>query len=199
MYQFVKRGIDSIGAVLGLILFALSYPFVAFAIKHEDGGPILVQLSRISNGKTIQLYKFRSMVVGAAHLKAKLLHRNERNDGPFFKIKNDPRITRVGRVIRRFRIDELPQFINVLKGEISLVGPRPHEPGEVQHYPKEFKALSTAKTGMTGLSQVNGASSLPFAHELELDQNYLNCQSLWLDLKILIKTIWIMLADHNAA
>ena len=106
MYQFVKRGIDSIGAVLGLILFALSYPFVAFAIKHEDGGPILVQLSRISNGKTIQLYKFRSMVVGAAHLKAKLLHRNERNDGPFFKIKNDPRITRVGRVIRRFRIDE---------------------------------------------------------------------------------------------
>jgi lipopolysaccharide/colanic/teichoic acid biosynthesis glycosyltransferase len=138
------------------------------------------------------------MVSGASELKADLLDLNERNDGPFFKMKDDPRITRVGRVIRRFRLDEFPQLINVLKGELSLVGPRPHEPGEVQRYPRNYNHLILAKAGVTGLSQVNGASSLPFLQELMLDSHYIANQNLLLDLKIIGKTAAILFFDPTA-
>jgi len=123
---------------------------------------------------------------------------NERADGPFFKIKKDPRVTRVGRVLRKFRLDEFPQLLNVLKGELALVGPRPHEPEEVIHYPKEYAHLLLVKAGVTGLSQVNGASSLPFLTELELDSRYLENQSAWLDLVIIAKTISILFFDPTA-
>lgn len=123
---------------------------------------------------------------------------NERRDGPFFKIRNDPRVTKVGRLLRRFRIDELPQLINVLWGEMTLVGPRPHEPQEIMSYPEGYHHLPLHKAGATGLSQVSGASSLPFLKELEIDDYYLRHQSLWLDLKIIVKTIAILLFDHNA-
>jgi lipopolysaccharide/colanic/teichoic acid biosynthesis glycosyltransferase len=161
----------------------------------ESGFPVIVALKRVSNGKIVKVLKFRSMVRGAHAMKHELARLNERKDGPLFKIKNDPRLTRVGKVLRKFRIDEFPQFINVLKGELSLVGPRPHEAEELEHYPKEFKMLAQGKAGLTGLSQVNGASSLPFKKELELDRYYLEHQSLALDAQILAKTVWILFSD----
>lgn len=144
------------------------------------------------------LYKFRSMIDGAQTQKASLQHLNQRTDGPFFKIENDPRITRIGKIIRSTRIDEVPQFINVVRGELSLVGPRPHEPEEVAGYPTQFKFLAEERAGITGLSQVNGASSLPFIKELEFDSFYVKNQSLALDLKIISKTIRIFLFDPSA-
>lgn len=138
------------------------------------------------------------MIDGAAAMKGGLKHLNERNDGPFFKIKRDPRVTKFGRLLRKFRIDESPQFINVLKGELALVGPRPHEPEEVIHYPDEYKSLLLHRSGITGLSQVNGASSLPFMKELELDKFYLDNASFGLDSKIIFKTAAILFFDPTA-
>ena len=134
---------------------------------------------------------FRVAAAGKAALQSLI----ERSDGPFFKITNDPRLTRIGRIIRKFRFDEYPQFWNVLTGDLSLVGPRPHEPEEVARYPMEFRGLANAQAGLTGLSQVSGASGLPFRRELELDQYYLDHQSLWFDCIIVWKTIWVFLTD----
>ncbi|HEY4523676.1 MAG TPA: sugar transferase [Candidatus Paceibacterota bacterium] len=194
----MKRGIDILGAGIGLILIAPVTPFIVSAIKHESDGPALIRLPRVSAGKKVHVYKFRSMINNAHAMKPTLHEQNERKDGPFFKIKNDPRVTKVGRVLRKFRLDEFPQLINVLKGELSLVGPRPHEPEEVIHYPGEYKHLILAKAGVTGLSQVNGASSLPFLKELELDSFYEKNKSLWLDMKIIGKTISIIFTDPTA-
>ncbi len=191
----MKRIFDIFGAVAGLVFILPFLPFVALVIFFEDGLPIFVKLDRISQGKIIKVYKFRSMVKNAHKLKAVLSHFNERKDGSFFKIRNDPRLTRVGKLLRKFRLDEFPQFLNVLKGELALVGPRPHESEEMLQYPPEFKKLYFAKGGLTGLSQVNGASALPFRKELEFDLYYLQNQSLWLDLKILLKTVWIFFSD----
>ena len=197
-YQIIKQILDVVGAILGITIFLPLVPFIAIAIKLDSRGLILVRLPRISAGKTIRVYKFRSMAHGAAELKKNLFHLNERSDGPFFKIKNDPRITRVGRLLRKFRLDEFPQLINVLLGELSLVGPRPHEPEEISQYPEQYRQISLAKAGVTGLSQVNGASSLPFLEELKLDSHYLENQNFLLDLKIILKTILILLFDPTA-
>jgi lipopolysaccharide/colanic/teichoic acid biosynthesis glycosyltransferase len=191
----MKRLFDIIGAIGGLIFILPFTPFIALAIIFEDGLPILVKLDRVSEGKIIKVYKFRTMIRRAQEMKKDLLHLNERKDGPFFKIKNDPRLTKAGKFLRKFRLDEFPQFINVLKGELSLVGPRPHEPEEMLYYPSEFKKLYFAKAGLTGLSQVSGASALPFLKEIEFDCYYIENHSFWLDLKILMKTVWIFFSD----
>jgi len=159
----------------------------------EDGPPFIIKQRRVSKGRVVMVYKFRSMVKGAEKMKAGLMEKNERSDGPFFKIKNDPRITKVGKILRRTRLDEFPQFFNVLKGELSLVGPRPHEPEELFAYPPEFREICFAKSGLTGLSQISGNSKLPFLQELELDRRYLKNQSIFLDLEIIAKTILILL------
>ncbi len=193
-----KRALGLLGASLGILISLPLWPLIALAIKLESRGPVFVKLDRVSGSRIIQVYKFRSMIDGAHAMKRRLAHLNERRDGPFFKIKNDPRLTRVGRVIRKFRIDEFPQLINVLRGELALVGPRPHEPEEVFAYPEEFSRLVAAKAGVTGLSQVSGASSLPFLRELALDSRYLNDRSLALDLKIIGKTLAILFFDPTA-
>ncbi len=193
-----KRIVDFFGAILGLIFILPFSPFIVIAIFLEDGGPVIIKLPRVSLGKIIGVYKFRSMKIDANEQKKNLLHLNERSDGPFFKIKNDPRLTGVGKVTRKFRLDEFPQLINVLKGELSLVGPRPHEEAEIEKYPKEFEFLKLEKAGVTGLSQVNGASSLPFLKELELDSFYVKNKSLWMDLKIIFKTLSVLFFDPTA-
>jgi lipopolysaccharide/colanic/teichoic acid biosynthesis glycosyltransferase len=198
LYRFVKRAIDITGALLGLLAIAPLFPFIAAIIKLDSPGPVFVRLPRVSNGKVIKVYKFRSMVEGAHTMKPALAHLNERKDGPFFKIKNDPRITKSGKLLRKFRLDEFPQLINVLKGELALVGPRPHDPEEVIHYPGEYKHLLLAKAGVTGVSQVNGASSLPFLKELELDSTYVKNPSIITDLKVIAKTILIIFSDPTA-
>lgn len=198
-YKIIKRIIDILGAILGITAMIILFPLAAIAIKLDSKGPILVKLDRISAGRIIKVYKFRSMKTGSHNLKyTELAHLNERKDGPFFKIKNDPRLTRSGKLLRKFRLDEFPQLINVIKGELSLIGPRPHEPEETKNYPPEYKSLLIAKAGVTGLSQVNGASSLPFLKELELDKYYIENQSLWLDMKIIAKTLAILLFDPTA-
>lgn len=196
-YPFWKRLLDVIGAVSGLLLITPLLPIIALAIKLDSRGPIIVALDRISEGKKIKVYKFRSMFFGSHSLKSNLAHLNERKDGPFFKIKNDPRITRVGKLLRKLKIDEFPQLINVLRGELSLVGPRPHEPEEVQNYPEDYEHLLLAKAGVTGLSQVSGASSLPYLKELELDSWYIKNYSFATDCKIIGKTIKIIFSDPS--
>ncbi len=191
----MKRLFDIIGSLCGLLFILPFTPFIVLAIVLETGWPVFIKLDRVSGGKVIKVYKFRSMVHGAHATKKNLFHLNERNDGPFFKIKDDPRLTRVGKWLRKFRLDEFPQFLNVLKGELALVGPRPHEPEEIAQYPPKFKKLYLAKAGITGLSQVSGASGLSYFKELEFDLYYTEHRSLWLDLKILLKTVWIFFSD----
>lgn len=173
-------------------------PFIILAIKLDSRGPAIVKLERVSNGKVVKVYKFRSMIEGAHAMRPDLAKLNERRDGPFFKIKKDPRVTRVGKVLRKFRIDEFPQLWNVLKGELALVGPRPHEPEEIENYPQQYRDLIQARAGVTGLSQVSGASSLPFLKELELDETYLKTISPLTDLKIILKTFAILFFDPSA-
>lgn|SRR3989344_8504665 len=191
----MKRIFDIAGAIFGLLFIAPFTPFIALAIVIESGFPVFVKLDRISGGRVIRVYKFRSMIRDAHKLKPQLAHLNERRDGPFFKIKNDPRLTKVGKWLRKFRLDEFPQFWNVLVGDLSLIGPRPHEPEEVAQYPESFTDLRLAKAGLTGLSQIRGASALPFMKELEHDLHYAQNQSLWMDFKILLATVKIFFTD----
>ncbi len=191
----MKRIVDIMGAVCGLLFIAPFAPFIALVIFLESGFPVFVKLSRISEGRAIGVYKFRTMIKGAEAMKGDLTDLNERKDGAFFKIKNDPRLTRVGKFLRKLRLDEFPQFWNVLQGNLSLVGPRPHEPEEVARYPKEFRKIAEHKAGLTGLSQVKGASALPFLKELKYDLYYVEHQSSALDLNILFQTIFIFFTD----
>ncbi len=197
-YPFWKRIEDIFFGLIGIAVLFILYIPIAILIKIDGPGPIFVRLNRISDGRLIRVYKFRSMIEGAPRMKEKLQHLNERTDGPFFKVRNDPRITTVGRILRKFRVDELPQVINVVKGELAIVGPRPHEPEEVEGYPEEYKNLTDSRGGITGLSQVNGASGLAFLKELELDETYIKKQSLFLDLKIILKTLKILFSDPTA-
>ena len=193
-----KRIFDLTVAVVGLIFILPFSPFIAVAIKLESKGPVIVRLDRISEGKRLKVYKFRSMVENAEALKGSLLHLNERKDGPLFKIKNDPRLTKTVKFLRKFRLDEFPQLVNVLKGELAIVGPRPREPHEAEKYPQAYKKILEVRQGVTGLSQVNGASSLPFVKEIELDRFYAENITFLGDLKILLKTIAILFFDPTA-
>ena len=189
---------DCVGAVSGLLLLAPLAPLIALLIKMDSAGPVIVKLLRVSAGRRFYLYKFRTMIANAQDLKPQLEHLNERKDGPFFKIKHDPRVTLAGRWLRRFRLDEFPQLINVLKNEMSLVGPRPYGPLEIAAYPDQYKHLAWVKGGASGLSQVSGSSTLSFQKTLELDNFYVKNQSFWLDLKIIFKTLLIIFFDSNA-
>ena len=197
-YPLWKRIFDLVVALVGLILVLPLAPFIAAAIKLDSVGPIIVKLERVSEGRKIGVYKFRSMVKNAEELKESLMHLNERKDGPLFKIKHDPRLTKVGKLLRKFRLDEFPQLINVLKGELAIVGPRPREPKEAEKYPDAYKGILEIRQGVTGLSQVSGASSLPFDKEIELDKLYTKNITLWGDLKILSRTVAILFFDPTA-
>ena len=194
-YPLRKRLFDIAGSFI-LFIFSLPlWPIIALMILVEDGFPIFVRIPRVSGGKIIHVVKFRSMTKGAHALKPALRHMNERADGPFFKMAHDPRLLQMGKLIRRFRVDEIPQFLNVLSGSLSLVGPRPHEPEEVAEYPKEYRAVPQARAGVTGLSQISGASSLPFLKELQIDRDYLKDWSLASDFRILFLTFFIFFFD----
>ena len=171
---------------------------VAIAVKWETAGPVLVRLKRVSRGRVFALLKFRSMVENAEELKPLLADQNERSDGPLFKIRDDPRITKVGKFIRRTRLDELPQLFNVIKGDISLVGPRPHQPDEIAHYQKHHRRVLDITAGATGLAQVSGSSSLPFEEEVALDTFYIENWTLAGDIRIILRTVAKMFTDHSA-
>jgi exopolysaccharide biosynthesis polyprenyl glycosylphosphotransferase len=185
----VKRLLDIASSALGLLLVAPVLALVAIAIKLDSKGPVLFKQVRAGrHGRKFTMYKFRSMVTDAEELRAKLEHLNEM-DGPVFKIKHDPRITRVGRLIRATSIDELPQLFNIFLGDMSLVGPRPPLPSEVSQYePRQRRRLSV-KPGLTGLWQVSGRNQVDFDQWMKLDLEYIDNWSLWLDLKIIFRTV----------
>lgn len=189
----IKRISDIAGVVFLLTFFAPLFLVIAFLIKWDTKGPVFVKLKRVSHGKEFGLLKFRSMIDGAHDYRAHLAPANERGDGPLFKMKDDPRITRVGKFIRSKRIDELPQILNVLQGDISMVGPRPHEPEEVARYERHHKKVLAIKSGVTGLAQISGAEKLPFEEEVKLDRYYIENWSLKKDMIILLKTFGILI------
>jgi len=185
----IKRGIDIVGAMVGLVLGAPLLALIGVAIRLDSPGPIVFRQTRVgAAGKTFDMYKFRSMHEGAEAELEQLRELNEA-DGPIFKIRDDPRLTRVGRFLRRTSLDELPQLWNVLRGEMSLVGPRPPLPAEVIHYMEWHKKRLEVRPGMTALWQVSGRSTLSFDEGVLLDIYYIENWSLWLDFKILLRTI----------
>lgn len=195
--KIIKRVIDVIGAVFGLVFLTPLFVLVAIAIKLDSPGPVFVRLTRVGRDGNFDMFKFRSMVKDAHKMKKDLLKYSERQ-GPLFKMKNDPRITQVGKLLRKTRIDELPQFINILKDDISLVGPRPHEPEEVAQYRKHQNKVLAIKPGMTGMGQVSGAADLSFDEEVKLDTYYIENWSLKMDLQILLRTAKIVVKAEAA-
>ncbi|MDY7077800.1 MAG: undecaprenyl-phosphate glucose phosphotransferase [Chloroflexota bacterium] len=185
----VRRGVDVVGAVAMLVLGAPILGLVALAIRLDSPGPIVFRQTRVGvGGKRFEIYKFRSMREGSEAELEQLRELNEA-DGPLFKIHDDPRLTRTGRFLRRTSLDELPQLWNVLRGEMSLVGPRPALPAEVSRYMEWHKRRLEVRPGMTGLWQVSGRSLLNFDEGVLLDIYYIENWSLWLDFKILLRTI----------
>lgn len=185
----VKSLVDRIAATFGLVLISPVMAMIAALIKASSRGPILFRQERCGlNGKRFCVLKFRTMVADAEELKDSLLSRNEM-DGPVFKIRNDPRITRVGKVLRKLSLDELPQLINVVRGEMSLVGPRPPLPSEVQEYDIWQRRKLSMKPGLTCLWQVGKRNDTTFENWMKQDLEYIDNWSLWLDAKVLARTI----------
>jgi exopolysaccharide biosynthesis polyprenyl glycosylphosphotransferase len=185
----LKRILDVVVACVALTLLSPVLLGVAIPVRLDSPGPIFFKQTRVGKwGQLFGCYKFRSMYVDAEQRKAELMAHNEA-DGPVFKMKHDPRITRVGRVIRKLSMDELPQLLNVLRGEMSLVGPRPPVPKEVAQYQFDQRRRLDAAPGITGLQQVSGRSDLDFKTWVELDLQYIAQQSFWNDLKILVMTV----------
>ena len=196
----IKRIIDIIGSLVGIILFSPIMLITAIAIKLESKGPVIFKQKRAGiNGSTFMMYKFRSMCVDAEELKEKLQAQNEVKDGMMFKIKDDPRITKVGKFIRKTSIDELPQFFNVLLGNMSLVGTRPPTLDEVAKYERTHWRRMSIKPGITGMWQVSGRSQITdFDEIVELDTIYIDNWSIWFDFKIMFKTVLSMLQRKGA-
>lgn len=195
---FVKRCIDIVGAIVGLVFMTIAMIFVAPAIKIESKGPLFFKQKRVGkNGRYFYIYKFRSMYIDAEERKKELMAQNEMN-GLMFKMKDDPRITKVGKFIRKTSIDELPQFINVLKGDMSLVGTRPPTVGEFKQYKGHHKRRLSMKPGITGMWQAYGRNSvMDFDEVVKMDLEYIDNWSVMLDIKILFKTVVTVFTNHG--
>ncbi|MFR8734673.1 MAG: sugar transferase [Clostridium perfringens] len=200
IYLFLKRVIDILGSGFGLIILSPLFLIVAIAIKVEDSdGNVLFSQKRVGQyGKEFNMYKFRSMVSNAEELKAKLMEKNEMS-GPMFKMKHDPRITKVGKFIRKTSIDELPQLINILKGEMSLVGPRPSLPKEVANFEPWMLERLEVKPGLTCYWQVMGRNDIDFEDWMKLDIKYVHDRNFWLDIKLIFKTFFVLFGDESAS
>jgi lipopolysaccharide/colanic/teichoic acid biosynthesis glycosyltransferase len=191
--QAAKRLIDLTGSALGLLALAPVSGLIALLIKLDDGGPILFSAARVGrDGKLFQMHKFRTMAVDAEARLAALQHLN-RGGALMIKIPNDPRVTRIGRGLRATHLDEIPQLLNVLQGDMSLVGPRPQYPREVAHYTPRQRARLQVRPGITGLCQVSAEDSADFEEWVAYDLAYIERWSLWLDLQILARTCPLVL------
>lgn len=200
VYLMMKRILDVSCSLIALILLSPVLLLVTIMIKVEDPkGPVLFK--QVRNGihlSTFEMYKFRSMYIDAEARVEELMHLNEQS-GPVFKIKNDPRITRVGKFIRKTSLDELPQLFNVLKGDMSLVGPRPPLPRETAQYTSYQKQRLLVKPGLTCIWQVSGRNNISFDQWVELDLEYIKTRNFWLDLKLILMTIPALFGDKNAS
>lgn len=200
LYSVIKRLIDIVGSLCGIILLSPLFLIVAVLIKLEDpkGKVFFAQERNGRYPKTFKMYKFRSMVHNAEELLKDLMDRNEQT-GPVFKINDDPRITKVGKFIRKTSIDELPQLFNVLKGDMSLVGPRPPIPHEVDQYNSYQMQRLAVKPGLTCIWQVSGRNNIGFDEWVEMDIEYIKTRNLWLDIKLIFKTVGVLFGDDNAS
>ena len=195
----MKRLLDIVGSLVALILLSPVFLITMAAIKLDDGGPVFFRQVRVGeNGRLFNIIKFRSMVLNADKIKDEILEVNQHAEGVTFKMKDDPRITRPGKWIRKLSIDEFPQFVNVLKGEMSLVGPRPPVPREVALYGARHLRRLRAKPGITCLWQIGGRADIDFEGQVRLDLAYIHSQSLWKDILILIKTVPAVLFGKGA-
>lgn len=198
-YEFLKRSIDIICSLIGLMVLMPMLVIFAILIRIESKGSIFFSQDRVGKGGIVfKMYKFRSMVVNAEELKEKLANENERT-GPMFKIKNDPRITNVGRFIRKTSIDELPQLVNILKGEMSIVGPRPSLPDEVEEFEEWMLKRLNVKPGLTCYWQVSGRNDIEFNEWMELDIKYVQERSIPIDVKLILKTFLVLFGDSHAS
>lgn len=199
LYEVIKRIIDVVASFTGLILLSPLILIVSILIKLESKGEVIFKQKRVGlNGKEFYMYKFRSMVINAEELKEQLESQNEMS-GPMFKIKDDPRITNVGKFIRKTSIDELPQLINVIKGDMSLVGPRPSLPKEVKKFEQWMMERLEVKPGLTCIWQVSGRNNIDFEDWMKLDIKYVRERSFKLDIKLILKTVLVLLGDKNAS
>ena len=191
---------DILAGIVGVILSSPIMLVTAIAIKLDSPGPILFKQTRVGqNGRHFKMYKFRSMYIDAEERKKELLEQNELEGGVMFKIKDDPRITRVGKFIRKTSIDELPQFFNILGGSMSLVGTRPPTLDEVEKYETSQWRRISIKPGLTGMWQVSGRSNIKSFDEIvELDTEYIDNWTLGMDIKIIFKTILVLLKHDDA-
>lgn len=198
-YRLIKRLFDVCASFTALVLLSPMFLVVAIAIKAEDSqGKVFYSQIRVGKGgKRFKMYKFRSMCVNADSEITTLMDQNE-VDGAMFKIKNDPRVTRVGRVIRKYSLDELPQLLNVVKGDMALVGPRPPLEREVAEYTNYDKQRLMVTPGCTGLWQVTARNNVGFHEMVELDIYYIRKSNVVYDLYILLRTVWIMLKPNQA-
>ena len=198
VYHTVKRGFDILASGVALVLLSPLFGVLTVKIKKEDGGPAFYSQTRIGkNGKPFKMYKFRSMVVNADQMIDQLEDQNEIN-GAMFKIKDDPRITKIGHIIRKYSLDELPQLWNVLIGDMSLVGPRPPLPSEVAEYTDYDKQRLLVMPGCTGLWQVTKRNEADFDEMVWLDIVYINHSGLWEDFKLIVKTVLVMVHPNGA-
>ncbi|MGN8167009.1 sugar transferase [Lactiplantibacillus plantarum] len=198
-YRFIKRVFDFVASLLGLIILSPLFLLIAIAIKVEDPkGAVFYSQTRLGRGEVpFKMYKFRSMVSNADELLEKLLKDNE-IDGAMFKMQDDPRVTKIGRFIRKYSLDELPQLLNVLQGSMSLVGPRPPLPREVEEYSDYDKQRLAVKPGCTGLWQATVRNSVGFDEMVKLDLTYISKRSVAFDVYILFKTVVIMFKPNGA-
>lgn len=199
VYLILKRVFDLLGALLGLLILSPLLIVLAIIIKLEDwNGSIFFSQQRVGlNGKTFQMYKFRSMVVDAESQLNSLLMHNE-TTGAMFKMSNDPRVTKIGKILRKTSLDELPQLWNVLKGDMSLVGPRPPLPREVLEYTNHDIQRLIVVPGCTGLWQISGRSNIGFNEMVELDLLYIKTRNLWMDFIIVLKTFKVLVGSKDA-
>ena len=200
LYLFIKRSIDVICSLAGIIVLSPVFLIVAILIKIEDpkGSVFFCQERNGQHPNTFKMYKFRSMVHNAEELLKDLQHKNEQT-GPAFKIADDPRITKVGKFIRKTSLDELPQLFNVLKGDMSLVGPRPPIPREVEQYTEYQKQRLLVKPGLTCIWQVSGRNNIGFDEWVDMDLEYIKNRNLLLDIKLILKTVKVLFGDSNAS
>ncbi|MFO7948353.1 MAG: sugar transferase [Armatimonadota bacterium] len=197
-YRAIKRLLDIIGSVVAIILFSLPMLLTAIAVKLTSRGPLFFTQTRLGkDGQPFTLVKFRSMIVGSEDVRESLLQDNEL-DGPVFKIRKDPRLTPIGGFIRKFSLDEMPQIFSVLRGHMSLVGPRPPIPDEVAHYEPWQTERLAVKPGLTCIWQVSGRSDIGFEQWVKLDIDYVRSRSILLDLKLLLLTIPAVLTGRGA-
>lgn len=200
MEAFLKRMMDICVALVGLAITTAVYPWIAWRIRKESPGPVVFKQVRVGeNGRRFKCYKFRTMYLDAEARKQELM-RDNAMDGPIFKLDIDPRITPFGAFLRKTSLDELPQFLNILRGDMSLVGTRPPTPDEVSRYQTHYRRRLSVRPGLTGLWQVSGRSQIrKFEDVLALDLEYIDRWSIWLDVQIVFKTVLVVLSRRGAA